>query len=64
MRIELDITKDELAVLLHLVNVANDYSSDPLKDIYEIGDDAPAEPYAALSSMAEKLNAAAPQEVK
>lgn len=62
MKIEIDLTKDELTVLLYIVGGADHpLARDPLKDIYETGDDEPEDPYAALKSMAKKLYAAAAQ---
>jgi hypothetical protein len=59
MKIKLDLTKDELTILLYVVNGANSkYAADPLKDTYELGDDEPKDPYKALRSMAKKLNKA------
>ena len=54
----LELTKDERAVLHYVVGGAAADDSDPLKDIYELGDDEPADPYAALRSMAAKLSRA------
>ena len=60
MKVELDLTKDELTVLTYLVSVADTPHTDPLKDIYEVGeDDKPEEPYKALKTMAKKIYQAA-----
>ena len=60
MKIELDLTKDELTVLTYVVSRADSpYAADPLKDIYECEEDEPEEPYEALGSMAKKLYEAA-----
>lgn len=60
MKVELDLTKDELTVLRYIVSRADSpYAADPLKDIYECMDDEPENPYKALGSMANKLYKAA-----
>ena len=60
MRIELDLTKDELTVLLYVVDSADSpYAGDPLKDVYELREDEPDDPYGSLKSMAAKLRQAA-----
>ena len=51
-----DLTVDESTILRYLIDAAaSPYASDPLKDVYELGDKEPANPYAALKSLAEKL---------
>lgn len=51
----LALTKDELTVLQYLVATNSDEWGDPLKDIYEVGDDEPEDPYQALATAAAKV---------
>lgn len=52
----LALTKDELTVLQYVIDDASSpYAADPLKDIYELGDDEPEEPYEALKTGAAKF---------
>lgn len=56
MRIDLDLSKDELTVLRYLTSTAASGRGDPLKDIYEEGDDEPEDPYGSLKSLAAKID--------
>lgn len=53
-RIELNLTEEELAVLLFLVMSADPSWGEPLKD----GDFAEQDPYATLATLKQKLAAA------
>lgn len=56
MKIELDLTKDELQILMYLISSADSpHARDPLKDTYELGKDEPEDPYGALRTMADKF---------
>ena len=57
-KIELHLTKHEVAVLRYLIDsAASPYAADPLKDIYELGIKN-WEPYDALHTLADKLRRA------
>lgn len=49
------LTKDELTILKYLLSTNDGEWGDPLKDTYELGDDEPDDPYAALKSMSSKI---------
>lgn len=52
------LTVDESTILRYLVRAAaSPYARDPLKDTYELGNKEPANPYAALKSLASKFAA-------
>lgn len=54
-----DITKDELVILQYVIDTNDgDGFGDPLKDVYELGDDRPNDPYEALKSAARKFRRA------
>lgn len=57
MKITLNLTEYELAVLQYLISTADSpYAADPLKDIYEMGiQDEAFDPYASLRSLAVKI---------
>jgi hypothetical protein len=57
-RLLLDLTKDERSILDYVVSVAANDDGDPLKDVYELGDDRPEDSYGALRTLAAKLAAA------
>lgn len=58
MKLDLDLTKDELTILVYLLSIT-EHEGDPLKDTYELGDEEPKDPYAALKSMSAKVYRAA-----
>lgn len=57
MIVSLDLTKDEIVILQYLIGSANRPGRDPLKDTYELREDEPEDPYAALRTLDAKVSA-------
>jgi hypothetical protein len=56
MILTLDLNPGEVAVLEYIIGCADSpYACDPLKDIYEMGERVPQDPYLDLKTLHEKL---------
>lgn len=53
------LDKDELEMIMYVLNTNDGTHGDPLKDTYELGDDEPVQPYRALTSGVDKMRRAA-----
>ena len=54
----LELTKDEFEILGYVMSITNSpFACDPLKDVYEMEDDEPEDPYGALDTLAKKVYA-------
>lgn len=49
------LTRDELTVITYLVQISDPEYGDPLRNIYELGDNEPADPYGTLRSLRRKV---------
>lgn len=53
-KITIELTKDELTILRYVMH-DTEYTGEPLKDTYELGEDEPEDPYVVLGILRDKI---------